>query len=183
MSRKGKRFSLGAYRNRNEMLERMGFKNYQDYLNGDLWLDIKARVLFMYKTCYCCGQKAQLVHHMSYEKDVLLGKNLKMLKSICHRCHESIEFTKDNQKLSLHSANGKMKSLRDNRLHKRSEEKKKRKIKQNQPPTLGLSPFSVEYWHAKSLERDKARIHTSKRQMRKLSKMPLPSQRLRGIKG
>jgi hypothetical protein len=40
------------------------------------------------------------MHHISYEVDVLYGKNLERLASLCESCHERIEFDEDGKKIS-----------------------------------------------------------------------------------
>lgn len=68
--------------------------DYADYLKSALWKRIKKRVLERdTKTCQCCGGKGNVVHHRSYERDVMEGHNDAMLATVCNGCHDIIHFT------------------------------------------------------------------------------------------
>ena len=75
----------------------MGYEDYQAYLLSDLWRSIRARVYGAYGTrCGLCkDQQAEVIHHLRYSKDVLLGDNLKQLVPLCGACHHDIEFNGD----------------------------------------------------------------------------------------
>jgi len=63
---------------------------YLEYLSSNIWRNARDRVLKRDKnTCraYKCTNKATEVHHMSYEDDVMSGKNDKKLISLCEDCH------------------------------------------------------------------------------------------------
>jgi 5-methylcytosine-specific restriction endonuclease McrA len=79
---------------------------YQDvYLKSDLWKAIRRRVLERDgKRCCRCKRPASVVHHQSYDKDVLAGTADYMLTSLCFDCHAFIEFDGD-RKTSLDEAN------------------------------------------------------------------------------
>jgi hypothetical protein len=84
----------------------LGFSTYSDYLASDLWKSIRARVLKRdHGQCCRCGRGATQVHHKSYHINVLLGRTLKPLVSICHTCHKAIEFKSTGEKNCLHEAN------------------------------------------------------------------------------
>lgn len=75
--------------------------SYDDYLKGSLWDEIRERVLKRDGyTCRICGGKARLVHHESYEDDVMNGINLEPLMSLCRDCHDRVEFDDDNIKIN-----------------------------------------------------------------------------------
>lgn len=87
--------------------------DYQLYLESALWKTIRQRVLDRDgNTCKRCGKGAQVVHHKSYDREVLDGFRDEALVSLCKRCHEEIEFTFDKNggraKNSLRQANAKL---------------------------------------------------------------------------
>jgi len=63
----------------------------EEYLPSKLWHKIRRRVLKRdEKTCVFCRGHADVVHHRSYERDVLEGKADHMLVSLCRACHDYI---------------------------------------------------------------------------------------------
>jgi len=82
-----------------------------DYLSGDLWKGIRGRVLERDGgRCVACGKPAQVVHHKSYDKDVLAGYRDDLLVSLCNPCHSAIEFD-GKKKLTLRQANERLKAM------------------------------------------------------------------------
>jgi len=79
---------------------------YHDvYLRSDLWKTIRARVLKRDGgKCFRCKKRANIVHHLSYEDDVLDGNADDLLVSLCFACHSFIEFD-GSRKTSLAEAN------------------------------------------------------------------------------
>lgn len=69
--------------------------DYHDqYLKTALWKRIKKRVLERdQKVCQCCGGSGSVVHHRSYSRDVMEGRNDSMLATVCAGCHDFIHFT------------------------------------------------------------------------------------------
>jgi hypothetical protein len=66
------------------------------YLASQLWKRIKKRVLARDKrTCQSCGGRGSLVHHRSYDRDVLEGRNDALLATLCAGCHNIIHFEDD----------------------------------------------------------------------------------------
>jgi|694.fasta_scaffold97298_9 hypothetical protein len=88
-----------------EILNKMGFKNYSQYLDSDKWKQIR-REVFKYKSnkCSCCKKFAECIHHTRYDEDTMSGSNFKNLIPLCNRCHKNIEFT-NGKKNSLNKAN------------------------------------------------------------------------------
>jgi hypothetical protein len=87
------------YRARNATLRTLGFESYAEYLESKLWAGIRERVLERDKyRCRLCNLKALSVHHTSYDKETLLGLELKWLAAICSSCHRRIEFTAEGRK-------------------------------------------------------------------------------------
>jgi hypothetical protein len=67
--------------------------DYQDYLQSPFWFVIRNIVLFRDSfKCRVCSAKATTVHHISYDADVLYGKDIEPLVSLCEPCHTRIEF-------------------------------------------------------------------------------------------
>ena len=63
------------------------------YLPSKLWAKIRRRVLKRdQKVCQSCGGRGSLVHHRSYERDVLEGKADHMLATVCEGSHDRIHF-------------------------------------------------------------------------------------------
>lgn len=61
---------------------------YQEYLESELWREIRSRVMFRDKhKCVECGGKATQVHHLSYVGEVMEGRDDSQLISICRPCH------------------------------------------------------------------------------------------------
>lgn len=94
------------------VIEGLGFRSYRDYLASPLWRRIKGRVLWKKRKgswrkarCRICRGMAVTVHHRSYEREVMLGKNRSKLVPMCRHCHKFIEFDDDGRKRPLHEAN------------------------------------------------------------------------------
>lgn len=84
---------LAHYAERDYNLFKIGFESYKDYLNSELWREIRKNVLSSsrYK-CGICNCGANQVHHIDYSQDTLLGKDLSHLISVCPKCHKGVEF-------------------------------------------------------------------------------------------
>ena len=68
----------------------------EEYLKSYLWKKIRRRILKRDSNkCRFCGGEATLVHHMSYEHEVLEGKADHMLVSLCPGCHKYLHFDDD----------------------------------------------------------------------------------------
>jgi hypothetical protein len=69
-------------------------KIYSNYLKKEIWTDvIRPRILKRDGSCQICGSKNRLqVHHRSYKKEVLQGKDDSQLITLCGRHHVEIEF-------------------------------------------------------------------------------------------
>ncbi len=100
------------YSSRNATLLRLGFATYKEYLQSDLWKEVRKRV---YTTkgsaCYLCSKPATELHHNRYHKNDLIGKKLKFINPICRQCHEGIEF-QDGRKATLKQAARTFKKIR-----------------------------------------------------------------------
>ena len=111
-------YKKNEYQLRNELLQQLGYTNYQEYLASDLWESIRQTVLDRDKNkCWCCQSFAYQVHHKSYSKSVLLGKNKRQLISVCTVCHKRAETTQSGVKVRLSVANARL--VRFRRQYKR----------------------------------------------------------------
>lgn len=97
---------MTEYQLRNETLKEMGFSSYRDYLGSEIWALTRKKVLLRARrVCCSCGKRAEEVHHSSYSRDVLLGKDLSKLHAVCAACHVGAEIASDGKKRSLAEAN------------------------------------------------------------------------------
>ncbi len=69
--------------------------DYQsEYLASSLWRRIKRRVLNRdAHTCQLCGGRGTVVHHRSYAREVMEGKDDALLTTVCDHCHHRVHFT------------------------------------------------------------------------------------------
>lgn len=77
--------------------------HYERYLKSPLWKSIRNRVLAASVVdgeprCYCCGRRANQVHHRTYVLDVMAGLNDHGLVAICRDCHRFVEDMEDGGK-------------------------------------------------------------------------------------
>lgn len=81
-------------------------ETYQQYLETDLWRNIRKRVFDLRgKYCEGCGTDANIqVHHSVYSQRVFSGQTLNGLRVVCRGCHEKIHKVKDEQRISLRQA-------------------------------------------------------------------------------
>ena len=96
--KQGKPRRATAYSIRNEVLKKIGFMSYAEYLESQLWKVIREAKLAVDPGCEICGVPAQAIHHISYKYSALVGKNRRALVSICNDCHNKIEFTEGGKK-------------------------------------------------------------------------------------
>lgn len=69
---------------------------HTEYLPSKLWAKIKRRVLKRDgKKCQSCGGYGIVVHHRSYEREVLEGNADHLLATVCEGCHNIIHFLED----------------------------------------------------------------------------------------
>jgi len=91
-----------AFAEHEQIKQKRGWRNkvdplsleYEDYKKTKLWKQIKSRVLIRDDhLCRRCGAKADLVHHLSYDVEVMLGQLDSKLVSLCSGCHEIVHFS------------------------------------------------------------------------------------------
>ena len=67
--------------------------NYEAYLATPQWKSIRRRVVKRDGgLCRLCGSRAQCVHHISYEQNVMIGQKDSDLISLCRACHKGLEY-------------------------------------------------------------------------------------------
>src|SRR3990167_4157077 len=95
-----------TYASRNKTLRLLGFANYDQYLNSSLWDAIKESTLRRNPKCQCkgCDKEAEVVHHLGYGRETLLGNKLSALVSLCRKHHYIIEHDKNGNKRTLNGA-------------------------------------------------------------------------------
>jgi 5-methylcytosine-specific restriction endonuclease McrA len=100
-----------TYAQRNVILRQLGFRTYWQYLQSRLWRSIRSRFWRSHPPiCLVCKKPGYQLHHTSYTKEVLLGKDLSKLVPICRKCHRKIE-TVRGRKLTLAEANQRLSDL------------------------------------------------------------------------
>ena len=96
---------MNEYHKRDEILKKMGYASYREYLRSPKWRKIRNRAMKKAKgLCKLCGDPARDVHHLSYTKQVLLGGKGRMLIALCRPCHEDGEFA-DGRKTTIDECN------------------------------------------------------------------------------
>jgi hypothetical protein len=79
---------------------KLGFHKYRDYLDSQLWRDIRESILTRDNhQCQCCQGPATCVHHISYDLEVMKGHQPESLCSLCEACHHYVEHTDDGHKI------------------------------------------------------------------------------------
>ena len=99
------------YWERNSIVRLLGFRTYTEYLESDIWEDIRVDVLTSATECVACDRRPTQVHHEEYTRENLSGASLEFLHGICRRCHYEIEFTPTGRKRTLERANSKLRQL------------------------------------------------------------------------
>jgi len=96
---------MNRYHQRDQVLAKIGFTSYREYLSSPLWASIRTRLFRVCSTCPC-GAKATQIHHRTYKERYMLGRGKihKFLVPVCETCHKKIEFAGD-AKRSLGGAN------------------------------------------------------------------------------
>lgn len=93
------------YFHRRFVLKRLGFSSYSEYLNSELWAEIRSSVLDRDgRKCKLCSMTAAVVHHIEYTLVTLRGDCLDSLVSLCRSCHDNIEVDENGRKRPLAEA-------------------------------------------------------------------------------
>lgn len=167
---------MQCYANRDANLEKIGYESYSEYLQSDLWKMIRREKLKKYQKCLLCTENSQVVHHLNYNVETLVGKNHSALVCLCHTCHEIIEIDVHGQKRSLEEANKTLRFLADKngytpnvvkRIHK-SKKKKKNKQPQQQLSKRAKKELERERKMEQAMDwihREQAKIDATKERM------------------
>lgn len=76
-----------------EIVRRLGYASYKDYLKTPLWREhIWPRIMERDSYTCQCGKKATQVHHHDYTEAVMRGDDDSLLISLCVTCHKIVEF-------------------------------------------------------------------------------------------
>jgi hypothetical protein len=94
-----------GYRNRDLLLQQLGFAHYGLYLKSDLWKGIRRRAFALHgRTCKVCNRPAKCLHHLDYSEETLLGSSLESLVPLCDLCHRKVEFSPGGRKRDVPEA-------------------------------------------------------------------------------
>lgn len=94
-----------TYSDRDILLGRLGYTSYADYLTSALWAGIRQSVYQLHGgKCRLCKCRAAVVHHTSYTRKVLSGKDLSKLVPLCDNCRHKVEFDSKDNKRCLEAA-------------------------------------------------------------------------------
>lgn len=98
---------MPCYEGRNDIVKRLGFKAYGEYLKSPLWTSIRERVLWGNKPCCVedCHRIANQVHHSKYTYDNLSGRATDFMHPVCKQCHNRAEVGANGHKYTLDEAN------------------------------------------------------------------------------
>ena len=89
---------------------------YQLYLESDVWLAIRDRVLERDgNTCQCCGRPAKVVHHRDYSNSTMTGESIDRLISLCKKCHKFIHRDDKGSRTGIRATEAKLVSVLDRR--------------------------------------------------------------------
>lgn len=70
----------------------LGFRDYDDYLQSDLWAGIRDKTLVVFRRCRGCGKTATTIHLNGHGVETILGDNPAAIYPVCHECHRDINF-------------------------------------------------------------------------------------------
>lgn len=131
---------MGAYADRDRLLQGMGFVDYPAYLDSKLYARIRKEVFRRDRgLCRGCRARATGVHHDAYDLATLTGESLQRLYLLCDACHHSIEFDDAGEKLTFKKVRKKLATLLAARPWLPSEPKKKRQAKGRKAVKLSVA--------------------------------------------
>lgn len=88
------------------------WKYYRKHLKSEHWRKLKLSVMGAADfKCQCCGERAETVHHCSYDAATMSGKRRRNLIAICHRCHRRGHRWRDGSKRRLSEANAAIRGM------------------------------------------------------------------------
>lgn len=90
---------MDDFKDRDIALRALGFTDYSEYLQSDLWAWIRSQLMkdASSSSCVICGSGTGLVwHHLVYEIPVLVGNfssgTFSSVVRICSACHRGVHF-------------------------------------------------------------------------------------------
>lgn len=94
-----KRKGMDKYHFRNAILRSLGYSEpvYKNYLKSAEWREIRSAVMAKWPSCVMCERPAEVIHHMQYDIGTLLGLHYTKLAPLCNKCHELVEFEKEEK--------------------------------------------------------------------------------------
>ena len=94
-----------SFKVRDRKLKKLGLSYYKEYLESNLWRNLKAEVYDRTGCCEGCGTKDNLqVHHASYtfmHTHTYPKGKAKSLRLVCNECHEGIHDLAKNENIGL----------------------------------------------------------------------------------
>ncbi len=130
---------MGAYADRDRLLQSMGFVDYAAYLDSKLWAGIRKAVFRRDRgLCRGCRSRADGCHHDAYDVATLQGASIERIYLLCNNCHYHIEFDDDGEKLTFKGVRAKLAKLLTSRPWLSSEPKRKRKAKRRRSVKLSV---------------------------------------------
>jgi|SaaInlStandDraft_2_1057019.scaffolds.fasta_scaffold241954_1 hypothetical protein len=85
----------------NAMAKTIGFKTFYEYQNSGMWETLVEMVLSNKQWCVFCNKKGHAIAHSDYSVDILLGKRLSVIHTVCKKCDYKINHTKTDKKRNL----------------------------------------------------------------------------------
>ena len=124
-----------------------------EYLKSPTWKKtIKPRILKRDgRICRSCGNSGDVVHHRSYDRDVLEGSNDEMLVTVCKWCHDIIHFDEDGTKRPLAETDAVLFAVKPTTIPEPKIDM--RKISFGDPPNKPrMTGYQITLWSAKARE-------------------------------
>ena len=117
---------------------RIRYNTYEEYLASSLWKRIRSQVVNRDSgLCRLCKGDGQEVHHLSYARHVMEGRDLDSLVLLCADCHKSLEFDANGKKQTVRQAASMYWSLASTEENASTDEQ--RQMPQNRQTALTLT--------------------------------------------
>ena len=110
-------YDRSPYIKRDQIVKSLGFASFGEYLQSPLWAEVRNKA-FERNGAFCvrCGGDATQIHHASYSRPNLTGRDVRRLKPVCSTCHERAERHKKTGSLfGLRAANQYLQGRRSKR--------------------------------------------------------------------
>lgn len=100
-----------AYEPRDAVLKALGYPNYKAYLKSTAWRGIRREQVRLNGECVVCGNPAEEIHHVRYDRATMEGKSPENLKSLCAGHHRECEFDGWGRKQTPRQAANRLKRM------------------------------------------------------------------------